>query len=119
MKNQNLDLEHKDIVLAKKDILDFCDRIVKKWEEDETKDINDIFAVNMFKLNTYWTNDESISAIWKEVLQWSFELVYKNIISDVLEKERMEKLGMVKKTEPAVKNTEPTVKNTNTAFQWF
>ncbi|MGY5149025.1 MAG: hypothetical protein ACW9W3_03095 [Candidatus Nitrosopumilus sp. bin_68KS] len=69
------------LVLTKPEILEFCDRVLKKWEENPVKNGNTILAMNAVKTSVIWTDDESLKAIWGEILAWTFELLYENAMS--------------------------------------
>ncbi|MFQ5781465.1 MAG: hypothetical protein ACE5GR_00245 [Nitrosopumilus sp.] len=69
------------LVLTKPEILEFCDRVLKKWNKHPTKNANNILAMNAVKTSILWTDDESLKAIWSEILAWTFELLYENAIS--------------------------------------
>ena len=58
------------LVLTKPEIIDFCDRVLKKWNENP--------AMNAVKTSVVWTDDDSLRAIWNEILKWIFELLYEN-----------------------------------------
>lgn len=70
-----------NLVLTKSEILDFCDRVLKKWNKNPTKNANNILAMNAVKTSIIWTDDESLKAIWSEILAWTFELLYENALS--------------------------------------
>ena len=69
------------LVLTKPEILEFCDRVLKKWEKNPTNNENNILAMNSVKLSVTWTDEESLKAIWGEILAWTFDLLYKNAVS--------------------------------------
>ena len=69
------------LVLTKPEILEFCDRVLKKWENNPTNNENNILAMNGVKLSVTWTDEESLKAIWGEILAWTFDLLYKNAVS--------------------------------------
>ncbi len=69
------------LVLTKPEILDFCDRVLKKWNKNPSKNANNILAMNAVKTSVLWTDDESLKAIWSEILAWTFELLYENALS--------------------------------------
>ncbi len=69
------------LVLTKPEILEFCDRVLKKWNKNPTKNANYILAMNAVKTSIVWTDDESLKAIWGEILAWTFELLYENAIA--------------------------------------
>lgn len=69
------------LALTKKDILDFCDRVIEKWSKNPPKNPNYILAMNAVKTSVLWTNDESLKAIWGEILSWTFDLLYENALA--------------------------------------
>ncbi len=69
------------LALTKKDILDFCDRVLEKWSKNPSKNTNNILAMNAVKASVVWTDDESLKAIWGEILSWTFELLYENALA--------------------------------------
>ena len=79
MKKTNF--EPDKLVLTKKDILDFCDKVLEKWGKNSTKNANNILAMNAVKTSVIWTDDESLKAIWNEIISWTFELLYENALA--------------------------------------
>ena len=69
------------LALSKKDILDFCDRVLEKWSKNPSKNANNILAMNAVKTSVVWTDDESLKAIWNEIISWTFELLYENALA--------------------------------------
>ena len=69
------------LALTKQEILDFCDQVIEKWENDPSKDTRYIFAMNAVKTSILWTEEDTIKEIWKEIFQWAYELLYKNAIA--------------------------------------
>ncbi len=69
------------LALTKKDILDFCDRVLEKWGQNPQENTSNILAMNAVKTSIVWTDDESLKAIWKEIISWTFELLYENALS--------------------------------------
>ena len=68
------------LVLSKDQIVDFCDRVIEKWNKHPTKNAKNILAMNAVKASVIWTDDESLKAIWSEILTWTFELLYENAL---------------------------------------
>ena len=79
MKKKNFDPDK--LVLGKKDILDFCDRVIEKWSKNPSKNSNNILAMNAVKTSIIWTDDDSLKAIWDEIIAWTFELLYENALA--------------------------------------
>ena len=67
-----------DLVLTKPELLKFCDRVLKKWNDNHGKNFNNILAMNAVKTSIFWTDDDSLKAIWGEIIAWIFELLYEN-----------------------------------------
>ncbi len=70
-----------ELVLTKNDILEFCDRVIKKWNKNPSKNAKNILAMNAVKTSVLWTDDESLKAIWSEIIAWTFELLYENAMA--------------------------------------
>ena len=67
--------------LSKTEILEFCDRVIKKWNKNPTKNANNLLAINAVKTSVLWTDDESLKAIWSEIIAWTFDLLYENAMA--------------------------------------
>ncbi len=70
-----------ELVLRKDEILEFCDRVIKKWNKSPSKNAKNILAMNAVKTSVLWTDDESLKAIWREIIAWTFELLYENAMA--------------------------------------
>lgn len=95
---QKKELDQDRLSLTKEEILGFCDRILAKWNEDPSKNAKHIFAMNAVKTSVLWTDEETLKEIWGEIIQWAFDLLYKNAIAQAKEENLewshiMEKLG--------------------------
>jgi len=73
--------EPDNLALSKKEILDFCDRVIVKWGKNPSKNQNNILAMNAVKTSIIWTDDESLKAIWSEIISWTFDLLYENALA--------------------------------------
>lgn len=81
-KTGNKDLFDPDeLVLTKTEILQFCDRVIKKWNKNPSENVKNILAMNAVKTSVLWTDDESLKAIWGEIIAWTFELLYENTMA--------------------------------------
>jgi hypothetical protein len=69
------------LVLSKPEILEFCDRVLNKWNKNPAKNARNILAMNAVKTSVVWTDDNSLKAIWSEILNWMFELLYENAMA--------------------------------------
>jgi len=79
--NTNDVFDPDELVLTKNEILQFCDRVLQKWNKNPPKNTKNILAMNAVKTSVLWTDDESLKAIWREIIAWTFELLYENAIS--------------------------------------
>ena len=70
-----------ELALSKSEILDFCDRVLIKWDKNRAKNTNNIFAMTAVRTSVLWTDDESLRAIWGEIIGWTFELLYENAMA--------------------------------------
>lgn len=70
-----------ELVLTKSEILEFCDRVIKKWNKNPSKNAKNILAMNAVKTSVLWTDDDSLKAIWREIIGWTFELLYENAMA--------------------------------------
>lgn len=66
------------LALSKDDIVAFCDRILEKWNKAPSQNLRQIFAMNAVRTSVYWTDEESLKAIWKEIILWTYDLLYEN-----------------------------------------
>jgi hypothetical protein len=78
---KNAPFDPDGLVLTKKELLEFCDRIIEKWNKAPGKNTNNILAMTAVKASIVWTDDESLKAIWNEIIRWVFELLYENALS--------------------------------------
>ena len=85
MEKKNREFDPDRLVLSKEQILEFCDRVLKEWKEDPNQSRSNIVAMTAVRTSVYWTDDESLKAIWSEILKWTFELMYKNAIAQAKE----------------------------------
>jgi len=73
------------LVLTKQEILEFCDGVLEKWKKRPKENAQNIFAMNAVRMSVLWTDEDSLKAIWSEILKWAFALMYKNAIAQAKE----------------------------------
>lgn len=78
-KNTSFDPDR--LVLTKNEILEFCDKVLEKWNKNPTKNANNILAMTAVKASIVWTDEDSLKAIWGEIIRWVFDLLYENALS--------------------------------------
>jgi hypothetical protein len=81
MKKSSKEFDPDELVLSKNQILEFCEKVLTKWKEDPNQSRSNIVAMTAVRTSVYWSDEESLKAIWSEILKWAFELVYKNAIA--------------------------------------
>ena len=52
-----------------------------KWGKNPANNANQILAMNAVKTSVLWSDDESLKAIWSEIMAWTFELLYENAMA--------------------------------------
>jgi hypothetical protein len=78
---KNTSFNPDSLVLTKNEILEFCDKVIEKWNKHPSKNANHILAMTAVKASVVWTDEESLKAIWSEIIAWVFELLYQNALS--------------------------------------
>ncbi len=85
MKKSRKEFDPDELVLSQNQILEFCDKVLKKWKGDPNQKRSNIVAMTAVRNSVYWSDEESLKAIWSEILKWTFELMYKNAIAQAKE----------------------------------
>ena len=83
-KKQNKTFDPDRFVLTKQEIVEFCDRVLEKWNKNPKANTQNIMAMNAVKMSVLWTDEDSLKSIWSEIFKWAFAL-YKNAISQTKE----------------------------------
>ncbi len=103
MKKSRKEYDPDELVLSQNQILEFCDKVLTKWKGDPNQKRSNIVAMNGVRTSVYWTDEESLKAIWSEILKWTFELVSKNAITQA-KKENLEWSPILEKLEKKEKS---------------
>jgi len=101
MKKSRKEFDPDELVLSQNQILEFCDKVLKKWKGDPNQKRSNIVAMTAVRNSVYWSDEESLKAIWSEILKWTFELVYKNAIAQAKE-ENLEWSTILEKKEKSI-----------------
>ncbi len=104
MKKKSKEFDPDRLVLSKDQILEFCDKVLAEWKEDPNQNRSNIVAMTAVRTSVYWTDEESLKAIWSEILKWTFELMYKNAIAQAKE-ENIEWSPILEKLEKKEKSS--------------
>lgn len=75
-KSQNTDPD--SLALSKNDILQFCDRVLKKWQQDPMQNTRNIPAMFAVRTGILFSDEASLKAIWSEIISWVYQLLYQN-----------------------------------------
>lgn len=101
MKKSSKEFDPDELVLSQNQILEFCDKVLTKWKGDPNQKRSNIVAMTAVRNSVYWSDEESLKAIWSEILKWTFELVYKNAIAQAKE-ENLEWSTILEKKEKSI-----------------
>lgn len=66
------------LALTKNDILEFCDRVLKKWQQDPMQNARNIPAMLAVRTSVFFSDEASLNAIWSEIISWIYQLLYEN-----------------------------------------
>jgi len=75
-KSQSADPDR--LALSKNDILEFCDRVLKKWQQDPAQNSRNIPAMFAVRTGVLFSDEASLKAIWSEIISWVYQLLYEN-----------------------------------------
>jgi hypothetical protein len=75
-KSQSADPDR--LALSKNDILEFCDRVLKKWQQDPAQNARNIPAMFAVRTGVLFSDETSLKAIWSEIISWIYQLLYEN-----------------------------------------
>ncbi|MDE1828685.1 MAG: hypothetical protein KGI25_00015 [Thaumarchaeota archaeon] len=64
--------------MSKNDIIEFCDRVLKKWQKDPAKNARNIPAMFAVRTSVLFSDEASLEAIWSEIVSWVYQLLYEN-----------------------------------------
>jgi hypothetical protein len=69
--------------LQKKDILEFCEKVLADWQKKPitTEVTRNITAMVAVKTAVYFTDEESLKAIWSEIVKWIYHLLFENAMA--------------------------------------
>jgi hypothetical protein len=101
MKKSRKEFDPDELVLSQNQILEFCDKVITKWKGDPNQKRSNIVAMTAVRNSVYWSDEESLKAIWSEILKWTFELVSKNAITQA-KKENLEWSTILEKKEKSI-----------------
>ncbi|MDE1763714.1 MAG: hypothetical protein KGH88_05670 [Thaumarchaeota archaeon] len=59
-------------------MLEFCDRVLKKWQQDPVKNARNMPAMLAVRTSVFFSDEQSLRAIWSEITSWIYQLLYQN-----------------------------------------
>ena len=69
------------LALSKEEILAFCDRVLERWAQDPDRNAKNILAMSAVRTSVVWTDEETLRAVWSEIMAWTHELMYENAMA--------------------------------------
>lgn len=69
------------LALSKQEILAFCDDVLERWGKDPARNGRNILAMNAVKASVVWTDEETLKAVWSEITDWMYQLLYENAMA--------------------------------------
>ncbi len=75
---QDKGMDPERLELSKNEILEFCDRVLKKWQQDPAKNARNIPAILAVRTSVFFSDEISLKAIWSEIVSWVYQLLYQN-----------------------------------------
>jgi hypothetical protein len=64
--------------LSRNEILEFCDRVLDKWQKEPAKNARNIAAMLAVRTGIFFSDETSLKAIWSEIISWVYQLLYQN-----------------------------------------
>ena len=77
-----LEFDPDKLNLTKKDLLDFCDRMVIEWRKNKRSNFRYILALEIMKAQIKITPEGVLKMIWGKIIEWFYELNFENALHD-------------------------------------
>ena len=71
--------------LSKKDLLEFCDKVLEEWSENKVSNFKYIVAIKLMIAQIKLTPEPILKAIWKKITLWFYDLTYANALANTQE----------------------------------
>jgi len=71
--------------LTKKDLLEFCNKVLDEWSENKVANIKYIIAIKIMIAQIRLTPEPILKAIWKKITLWFYDLTYHNALANTKE----------------------------------
>ena len=81
--------------LTKKDLLEFCDKVLEECSENKIANFKYIVAIKLMIAQIRLTPEPILKAIWKKITLWFYDLTYANALANTQEKmfKELRKIG--------------------------
>ena len=81
--------------LTKKDLLEFCDKVLEEWSENKIANFKYNVAIKLKIAQIRLTPEPILKAIWKKITLWFYDLTYANALANTQEKmfKELRKIG--------------------------
>ena len=71
--------------LTKKDLLEFCNKVLDEWSVNKVANIKYIIAIKIMIAQIRLTPEPILKAIWKKITLWFYDLTYANALANTKE----------------------------------
>ena len=78
----DLEFDPDKLRLTKKDLLNFCDRMVIEWKKNMRANFRYILALEIMKAQIKITPEKVLKMIWGKIIEWFYELNFENALKD-------------------------------------
>jgi hypothetical protein len=68
--------------LSKKDLLDFCHRVLDEWKQNRIGNLKYIVAMEIMLAQIRMTPEPVLKMIWKKITLWFYDLTYENALAE-------------------------------------
>ena len=79
--NPNLKFNPDELVLTKSDVLELFDGISQRWKKNKKDNWKFLASLEMMKAGVHMTGEDTIKAIWSEILHGFNELLIQNSLA--------------------------------------
>ena len=78
----DLEFDPDKLNLTKKDLVNFCDKMVTEWKLNKRSNFRYILAMEIMKAQIKITPENVLKMIWGKIIEWFYELNFENAIHD-------------------------------------
>jgi hypothetical protein len=78
----DLEFDPDKLNLTKKDLVNFCDKMVTEWKQNKRDNFRYILAMEIMKAQIKITPESVLKMIWGKIIEWFYELNFENALHD-------------------------------------